>query len=61
MNSEIQFILSRYRQNGITEDIATWLLSKVDKEVLVDFIVDAFNRGWITNFNLGLNEDGEII
>ena len=31
------------------------------KEKLAEFLVDAFNRGWITPFNLGLNEDGERV
>ena len=28
---------------------------------LAIFIVNAYNRGWITNFNLGLNDEGEPI
>lgn len=28
---------------------------------MAEFIVDAFNRGWISNFNLGLNDDGNPI
>lgn len=31
------------------------------KEELADFIVDAFNRGWISKFNLGLDDEGKII
>lgn len=33
----------------------------VRKESLAEFILDAFNRGWITRGNLGLDEDGKII
>ena len=28
---------------------------------LAEFIVDAHQRGWISNFNLGLNEEGNPI
>lgn len=61
MFSEIQLVLSEYSQNKIPETTAKHLLLKVGKEGLAEFILDAFDRGWITNFNLGLNEDGEII
>jgi hypothetical protein len=59
--------------NGVQTAIAKMYLGKADpnetavtiagvvsKESLAEFIVDAFNRGWITKFNLGINDDGQV-
>ena len=37
------------------------LKQRLYKEELAEFIVDAIERGWISNFNMGLNEDGHAI
>lgn len=31
------------------------------KNDLADFIVDTFNRGWITHGNMGIDDDGNVI
>jgi hypothetical protein len=36
-------------------------MSNVSKEALAEFIVDAFNRGWISSGNLGIDDDGNVI
>ena len=33
----------------------------VAKRALVAFLLDAFNRGWISPFNLGIADDGRVI
>ena len=42
-----------------TEKAEALIMANVKKEDLAYFVVDAFNRGWISNFNIGLNEDGK--
>lgn len=44
-----------------TATAVTKLQKIMSKEEMAEMLVDAFNRGWITNFNLGLNQDGEPI
>jgi hypothetical protein len=58
---EIQNIISLYYRNKINGGQSCQRLGKLPKRLLAEFILDAFNRGWITKFNLGLNEDGDII
>lgn len=52
-------MVALYRQE-ITDDEAEKRLGKIDPESLGEFIVDAFNRGWISPFNLGINIDGTV-
>jgi hypothetical protein len=47
-----------YRSEIGTEK-AEAAIKKVGAAALAEFIVDAKNRGWISNMNLGLDEDGE--
>jgi len=49
-----------YREEQ-SERNAVLCIAQIPAEELAEFIVDAYQRGWISNFNLGLNEDGEII
>lgn len=58
---EIQHTVSLFYQEQITEDQAIKRLAQLSQKELAEFILDAFNRGWITKFNLGLNEDGKIV
>ena len=37
------------------------LANSVTREQLAEFVVDSFNRGWITRFNLGIDEDGNLM
>ena len=43
------------------EEAASEIAGKVSGEGLALFVVDAFNRGWITLRNLGLDDDGNVI
>jgi len=58
----VQQNLSRMYRDHIDSDQAIRNITKnVSKEDLATFIVDAFDRGWISKFNLGLDDEGEII
>jgi hypothetical protein len=50
-----------YKGEQSTIETENNIKHKVKKEMLAEFIVDAFERGWITRFNLGLDDDGNII
>jgi len=55
-------ILSDLAKNRVSNEGAKKRLQKAySKAELAEFIVDAYQRDWITNFNIGLNEDGNII
>jgi hypothetical protein len=56
-----QIIGAMYRAEISTDAAQTRLVLEVLKEELVAYILDAFNRGWITPFNLGLDDDGRPI
>lgn len=58
---EIKEIISEYYQGNLTESEAEEKIESLGGNVLAEFILDAFNLGWVTKFNLGLNEDGEVI
>ena len=52
----IRHVLSRLYDSEIENDQAIGELTEMlSPEALAEFIVDAFNRGWITPFNLGFN------
>lgn len=58
----IAAILGKHSRKITTAEQAAMIIAKnLQKEELAEFIVEAFNRGWITKFNLGLNEDGKPI
>jgi hypothetical protein len=42
-------------------DAVAVLARKLKRSDLAEFIVDAYDRGWITNFHLGLDDDGNIM
>lgn len=54
-------IAAMYRNEADAEKTIKAITSLVSKENLADFIVDVFNRGWITKFNLGIDDDGNVI
>lgn len=51
-------ILGAMYREEITEEEAQEHLKNLGEDALAEFIIDAFDRNWITNFNLGLDEDG---
>lgn len=58
----IKKVLGRLYRGEIDEDhAAAQIADSESAESLAEFIVEAHQRGWITNFNLGLDEDGEPI
>ncbi|MFA5352692.1 MAG: hypothetical protein WC291_00525 [Thermodesulfovibrionales bacterium] len=55
----IKTILGQQFRGEISKEGAVKLLTKkCTNEELADYIVEAKNRGWISNFNVGLDEDG---
>lgn len=52
----------RLYNSKITSEQASSSLSRTcTRQELAEFIVDAFDRGWISNFNVGLDSDGDPI
>ena len=43
-----------YEDSIDAEDAPALLMETVSHEEACEFIIDAFNRGWITIFNLGI-------
>jgi hypothetical protein len=50
-----------YRGDTGELEAANGILRNVAKRSLVAFVLDAFNRGWISPFNLGIADDGRVI
>ena len=62
MDLKMREILSDLATNKVRNERAEKrLVNEYSKAELAQFIVDAFQKDWITNFNMGLNEDGNII
>ena len=57
----IQPAIAALYRNEIDSDEAEKMIAELSAEKLSEFIVDAFNRGWISRFNLGIDEDGNVI
>jgi hypothetical protein len=58
----IAHILSQlYQATLTTEQAEQQLAQTLSKEDLAIHLVDAFNRGWITRFNVGLDDEGNVI
>ena len=47
-------ITQLYNGEATNEETVQKLMDSMSKEELAEFIVDAFNRGWISKWNLGL-------
>jgi hypothetical protein len=58
---EIRQILGKLDREEIQDNTAERRLAQLGGKALAEFIVDAKNRGWISNFNLGLDEDGKVL
>jgi hypothetical protein len=54
-------IAAMYRGDTGELEAANGILRSVAKRSLVAFVLDAFNRGWISPFNLGIADDGRMI
>jgi hypothetical protein len=54
-------IASMYRGDIGEQEAANDIQRRVAKRALVAFLLDAFNRGWISTFNLGIADDGRVI
>ena len=54
-------IAAMYRGDTGELEAANGILRSVGKRSLVAFLLDAFNRGWISPFNLGIADDGRVI
>jgi len=52
----IQGVLQRYYNGEIEDQEAIHEMAKLPPEELAEFILDAFNSGWITPFNMGFND-----
>lgn len=50
-----------YNSDVDNDTAARMIAGLVTKDSLCEFIVDAFNRGWITRENLGIDDDGNLI
>ena len=54
-------IAGMYRGDSGEQEAANDIQRRVAKRVVVAFLLDAFNRGWISTFNLGIADDGRVI
>lgn len=56
-----QTFSSLYKGKTNSEKAASQLKRNCTKEELAEYLVDAFDRGWITRFNIGLDSEGNIV
>lgn len=62
MSKYIKASLSALHQKKLTtEQTVADLTDRLSIEELAEYLVEAFNRGWITPFNVGLDSDGNIL
>ena len=60
--NKIRETMAALYRGEITDEQASEILSRyISRESLAEFVVDAFSRGWITRFNLGIDDDGKVI
>lgn len=59
---QLKQILSDLAKNKVSNEGAQNRIAKLlTRQELGEYLVDAFQRDWITNFNVGLSEDGDVI
>lgn len=59
---KIRETLAAVRRGDLSNDQAEETLARyISRESLAEFVVDAFSRGWISPFNLGIDYDGNLI
>lgn len=56
MNRITQIIQEYYDGQINTDQAVETMIDDVPAENMAEFIMDAFNRNWITPFNLGIKE-----
>lgn len=56
-----QALASMYKGDITSEQAEKLIESRIPVNELAEFVVDVFNRGWVTKENLGINEDGDLI
>ncbi len=54
-------IATFYRQDQTEDEAVSNLVRRLSTKDMAGFIVEAFNRGWITRRNLGIDDEGNII
>lgn len=59
--SVAQEVAAIYRGHQDGEQAVAKLALYHSPQELAKYIVEAFNRGWITRANLGIDEDGNLI
>lgn len=58
---EIRGILAAQYRGEINQDEAErQIVVACSPPEMAEFIVEAKNRGWVSNFNLGLDENGKL-
>ena len=57
----IRQVLRPMYRGEITTEQAAKLIATIDKASLAEFVVGAYNRGWINNCDLGMDEEGYTI
>lgn len=59
--THIRDTLGALHNDSITPMDAAEIIAELSKEELAEFIVDFYERGIITNWNIGLDQDGDPI
>lgn len=57
---DIRDILAELYRQDISDDEAQKRMEAVGAEAMGEFILGAFDRGWISPFNLGIGIDGKV-
>lgn len=52
---------SKVYNSKLSPKDAVQAIAKYSQQELAEFILEAFEHGWISNWHLGLSEDGEVI
>jgi len=58
--TKIRRIYANYYNGGDNEKTCSEL-AELPVDALAEFISDAFSRGWIDRYQIGVSEDGELI
>lgn len=61
MASIRQALAGLCRADYSNDETVRRLMRNVSKGSLAEFLIDAFDRGWISRFNLGIDDDGNVI
>jgi len=59
---KIRQTLAAVRRGEMSDEKAAETLARfISRESFAEFVVAAFSRGWITPFNLGIDDDGNVV